>query len=54
MFKKLLIFGAGTLFGAYVMRNCLYKTVTDCLIESQEEELELYRKNETSKTEKES
>ena len=52
MFKKILIFGAGTLFGAYVMRNHIFRKAALAIIGSKEESNE--KETETSKTEKES
>ena len=50
MFEKTLIFGVGTLFGAYVMRNHIFRKAALSLIGSKGEPKE----KETSKTETES
>lgn len=52
MFKKLLIFGAGTLFGAYAMYNHLYKKITIIAINHKNDTSK--EESKTSETEKES
>lgn len=52
MFKKAFIFGVGTLFGAYVMRNHIFRQAALSIIGSNKETDK--KETETSETEKES
>jgi hypothetical protein len=52
MFEKVLIFGAGTLLGAYMMRNHIFRKAALSIIGSDEETDK--KETESSKTEKES